>query len=267
MNKVKNTIKHITRWFSDLMNQLIPPRGINLGGGDWFKWKWRNFDARHNGKVIDSSTRLPFKDESLAFVFSSHFFEHIDDLVVDRLVFESYRVLKPSGILRIVVPDFELALVNYRASNDSFFDQDWGLQPRYENWEGNGVPANLENKLAFVFFGYSNRDDFGKWPPWKNDPSYYCGPARIASEEVRLMALKSSIYEFQNWLKSHMPKDYFDLGHINCFDFAKFKATMHNAGFSDIRLSKYRGSKSLELRNPAFDNRETISLYIEATKT
>jgi predicted SAM-dependent methyltransferase len=52
--------------------------------------------------------RLPFEDGKFSFIFSEHFFEHIFlDEAFDLFV-ECRRVLSPSGILRISVPDADL---------------------------------------------------------------------------------------------------------------------------------------------------------------
>lgn len=57
---------------------------------------------------------VPFEDESVDFVFSSHMLEHLflDD--ARRLVSDIFRVLKPGGLVRIGVPDLAVALDLYR---------------------------------------------------------------------------------------------------------------------------------------------------------
>lgn len=63
-----------------------------------------NFSDFHYRK----GDRLPFDDDSIDFVFSEHFFEHLflDESLA--LLRECYRVMKPFGVVRTCVPDADL---------------------------------------------------------------------------------------------------------------------------------------------------------------
>jgi predicted SAM-dependent methyltransferase len=52
--------------------------------------------------------RLNFDDNTFDFIFSEHFFEHLFMNEAFELLKECYRILKPHGVLRIVVPDADL---------------------------------------------------------------------------------------------------------------------------------------------------------------
>lgn len=56
---------------------------------------------------------LPFDDASVDFVYSSHFLEHLFRQDARRLLTESLRVLKPGGVVRVVVPDLAYAVSLY----------------------------------------------------------------------------------------------------------------------------------------------------------
>ena len=56
---------------------------------------------------------LPFPDQSVDFLYSSHFLEHLSRPAAQRLLKESCRVLKPGGTLRICVPDLVYAVALY----------------------------------------------------------------------------------------------------------------------------------------------------------
>jgi len=60
-----------------------------------------------NIMVHNLAKGIPFPDNSVDAVYHSHLFEHLDRDVADRFLIEVRRVLKPEGIHRIVVPDFE----------------------------------------------------------------------------------------------------------------------------------------------------------------
>jgi SAM-dependent methyltransferase len=55
----------------------------------------------------DLSKGIPFASDSVDIVYHSHVLEHLDRPIAERFLAETLRVLKPGGISRIVVPDFE----------------------------------------------------------------------------------------------------------------------------------------------------------------
>jgi SAM-dependent methyltransferase len=59
---------------------------------------------------------IPFGDGTFDVVYHSHFFEHLDRDEGDVFLGECYRVLKPNGVLRVVVPNFEVLCRNYMTS-------------------------------------------------------------------------------------------------------------------------------------------------------
>lgn len=61
----------------------------------------------------DLSKGIPFGDGSVDAVFHSNMLEHLDREVAESFLVECRRVLKPGGLHRIVVPDFELAARRY----------------------------------------------------------------------------------------------------------------------------------------------------------
>jgi len=74
----------------------------------------RRFDVRKG---------LPFPDQSAIYIYSSHTFEHFtwaESVVVAK---ECFRVLRPGGVVRIVVPDLELIVRRYLAEGDALASQ------------------------------------------------------------------------------------------------------------------------------------------------
>jgi predicted SAM-dependent methyltransferase len=66
--------------------------------------------ARTNfeGFYFDVDSKLPCADESLNFIFSEHFLEHLflDEAIA--LLRECHRMLAPGGVVRVLVPDADL---------------------------------------------------------------------------------------------------------------------------------------------------------------
>lgn len=83
---------------------------MNIGCGKHYLKEWINLDcapAFRDVQKHDVSSGLPFKDASVDVVYHSHVLEHLDRNEGFRLIKECHRVLKPDGVLRIVVPDLE----------------------------------------------------------------------------------------------------------------------------------------------------------------
>jgi len=91
---------------------------VNLGCGTIAHPKWHNFDLmpRVPGVVaIDASGRIPLPSGSVDACFSSHVLEHVPLDAARAFIDEQFRVLRPGGIIRVVVPDLEAVCVNYLA--------------------------------------------------------------------------------------------------------------------------------------------------------
>ncbi len=56
---------------------------------------------------------IPFKENTFDVVYHSHFLEHLDQKATGKFLKECYRVLKPSGLIRVVIPDLEIVCGKY----------------------------------------------------------------------------------------------------------------------------------------------------------
>jgi SAM-dependent methyltransferase len=68
-------------------------------------------------KRVDVRKGLPLVDETVDFIYTSHFIEHLTKTEGLRLFRECYRVLKPGGWIRIVCPDLKLITRRYLEGN------------------------------------------------------------------------------------------------------------------------------------------------------
>ena len=92
---------------------------IHLGCGDIDSPGFINVDARPAPHIhfVSDVTDLPmFPDNHADLVYACHVLEHIPHPRLRKTLWEWGRILKPGGVLRLAVPDFEGALRVYGSS-------------------------------------------------------------------------------------------------------------------------------------------------------
>ena len=109
---------------------------LNIGCGSRFHNSWLNIDQYGDNSQIFSWNILdgqPFPDESIDVVYSAHVLEHFDRVGANLFLNEIYRILKPSGILRIVVPNLEEICKSYlQALTEVKIHEDSDSRGRYD---------------------------------------------------------------------------------------------------------------------------------------
>ena len=95
-------------------------KALNLGSGP-VKSPNQLFNVDLFGADInfDLTKQFPFKDNSIEFIYTSHFLEHLSFNELNNLLSECYRVLKPDSKISIVVPNARL-YINAYVNNDPF---------------------------------------------------------------------------------------------------------------------------------------------------
>jgi SAM-dependent methyltransferase len=89
---------------------------LNIGCGNTYHNSWVNIDvfpSSHEVLPCDLRRGLSFPDSYFDVVYHSHVLEHLSQTEAKHLINECQRVLKPNGILRVVVPDLEGIVRNY----------------------------------------------------------------------------------------------------------------------------------------------------------
>lgn len=90
----------------------------HTGNKNWFKEddfveRLRNNRFYHHRLEFG----IPFEGNSVDYVYSSHFFEHVFKETAIFLMKEVYRTLKPGGLFRLVIPDLQVAIDEYLRGN------------------------------------------------------------------------------------------------------------------------------------------------------
>jgi predicted SAM-dependent methyltransferase len=95
---------------------------LNLGCGSRFHPDWVNVDFISTSPgIISCNLRagIPFKDRTFDVVYHSHLLEHFTRDEANNFIQDCKRVLKPGGIIRIVVPDLEMIVRTYLMTLES----------------------------------------------------------------------------------------------------------------------------------------------------
>jgi predicted SAM-dependent methyltransferase len=71
----------------------------------------------------DVTKGLPFEDNSINYIYSSHFIEHLTFEESIEFFKECKRILRKDGIIRIICPDLEKWINSYIKNDQQFFDK------------------------------------------------------------------------------------------------------------------------------------------------
>ena len=136
------------------------PRRMNWGCGQVIAHGWINSDIVAGEGVdirCDILQGFPLEDDYLDYISSQH---GLQDLrIYDQIpaMKELRRVLKPRGVLRLALPDFDRAIDSYRAGRqDHFLVRDW------DTLSGNFITHVLWHNLTQTLFTYSFAEELLK---------------------------------------------------------------------------------------------------------
>ncbi len=129
---------------------------INLGSGSKRFEGFINVDfftSKRNGVDYGADLRYPLLiDEAVVDgIFCEHTMEHLTYSMVDQLMSECYRILKPGGTLRIIVPDVSKFVENYAQKNQVWFDQ-WEHLMFITSSDGERSKRKLVSKMSAISF-------------------------------------------------------------------------------------------------------------------
>ncbi|WP_373540794.1 methyltransferase domain-containing protein [Chamaesiphon sp.] len=83
---------------------------LNFGCGHTFHQDWINIDLVSTSPEVrgyDIRKNFPYPNDYFDACYSSHVIEHMNRHECVSVISECYRILKPQGIVRVVVPDLE----------------------------------------------------------------------------------------------------------------------------------------------------------------
>ena len=190
-------------------------------------------DLPNNILVHDLKKGIPFENNSVDVAYSSHVLEHIDRVFVLGFLKENYRVLKPLGIIRIVVPDLYLLMIKYLENYNRCNDQNI-FAKNHDNF----IKSIIEQSVRKEAAGTSKQKYLSR-----KIENLLLGDARKRGET-------------HQWM----------------YDKFNLKTLLFETGFRDIKVHSFLTSdipkwKEYGLdRNPQGGEYKKNSLYIEAKK-
>ncbi len=244
-------------------------RMLNLGCGATFHEDWVNVDfIDHGGKVLAYDLRLgiPFADESFDVVYHSHVLEHMPKAWGEFFIAECHRVLRPGGLLRVVVPDLENIARAYLENLEAARRGEQGAEQRHQ-W----MVVELIDQLTRSYSG-------GEMLNWWQQPSVLQEDfiiERLGKEAKLGMAHAKRQVPFKP--KTALPPvdTGFLLGgetHKWMYDAISLRALLSQHGFDDIQQVAHNESALPEITRFGLDTqddgciRKPDSFFMEAKK-
>lgn len=268
---------------------------LNVGCGSKFHNDWYNIDMTSNAPEVMIANLLkgiPFDDNNFDVVYHSQVLEHIPREKALAFMQECYRVLKPGGIVRVVVPDLENIVNEYkrlleRNLNDSDetsrANYDWIMLELYDqtvrNYEGGQMaeylrqPFLINEDYVLGRTGYVGRNTrHSRFPENSNGQgvSYFKKFKRTVKRSFR----------YTRTMIHHLHSQAFKIGkfrlggevHMWMYDRFSLTCLLEKCGFIDISLkSPYESSipnwADYELDIKGGQVYDPTSLFMEARKT
>jgi SAM-dependent methyltransferase len=264
-----------------------------------FHPEWVNLDSSTvlPGVIKHDLRRgLPFPDESFDAVYGSHVLEHLEPDTAAQLLRECHRVLRPGGIVRIVVPDLEaiarlyLESLAQAATGDlhAAFRYDWAMLELYDQSVRTVSGGRMASCLSRNLDERELRFVEGRIGAEAMQLSHGGSPVRRVSLGLMLRRMRSAVRALRTraagacaWLflgregAAALREGLFRRSgevHQQMYDRFSLKRAMELAGFAEVRGCSAEESAipdfaryGLEVRNG--QPRKPDSLYLEGQRT
>ncbi len=269
---------------------------LNVGCGNKYHKDWINIDMVSNSRDVIKCNLLkgiPFPDEKFEILYHSQVLEHFPKENAFDFMKECYRVLKKNGTIRVVVPDLENIVNEYKKYLDenlnnpnelSQANYDWILLEMYDqtvrNYTGGQMAKFLQQdkivneKYIVDRIGYIGSSNINK---------VKIGKIELIKKNIKALGLLGFLVRVFGFIKSMflnilLGKKYkigsFRLGgeiHAWLYDKYSLSRLLKDVGFSDIKIKNAFESdipnwNSYELDVKGELVHDPTSLFIEAKK-
>jgi len=259
--------------------------------------EWTNLDFVSTGKGVIAHNLLggiPFKDNNFDLVYHSHVLEHFSKQDGAEFILECFRVLKPGGILRVVIPDLERIAREYlncleqgvRDPDDPVLksNYEWMLIEMYDQTVrnksgGNMGPYLFQEKIInedFVFKrigeeGRSMRNDFLRRNPKGSGPKVSTGKKLNNGIKQKLKNYLLTRWGIQ--LEAHELGKFRLSGEIHQWMYDRYSLTnlLRSSGGDKVRIQDAFTSYITDWISYELDGKDIVvrkpdSLFVEAIK-
>ena len=154
---------------------------LHLGCGDRYLPGYVHVDIDEKPHIDYPNTNVDnlshFEDNSVDLIYNCGMFEYFDREESETVLSEWKRVLKPSGILRISVPNFE-SIVKVYLSNGNDLNGEGILGPLFGRWKITGDEIIYHktvydfNSMCLILSSAGFRD-INKYDTWEVTPEDY----------------------------------------------------------------------------------------------
>ena len=130
-----------------IKNKIIK---LHLGCGGRVFDGWLNCDINLQADCyLDLNKTLPFKNNSVDYIYSEHVLEHFSYNQCKKILQECYRVLKPCGIIRTAMPSLDFYLENM-FNNENQEIKDFIAWHKENFQELKDLPNNMNSMINFI---------------------------------------------------------------------------------------------------------------------
>ncbi len=162
----QNHIEGLEAW--KLNKSKFNTKKIQIGGGKHTLKGFLNIDIIPPADLVcDLREGIPVDDSCCEFIFTEHFFEHVDyPISSKKIISEFYRILKPVGQIVLGVPDSELAAKGYVTDDKGYYDK--ALNTWYVD---RNCLEHFNTYIDLLNYHFRDQDDDEKYNPhyWAYD--------------------------------------------------------------------------------------------------
>jgi SAM-dependent methyltransferase len=246
-------------------------RLFNVGAGQWTHPGWTNLDLPPQSEAyakiqspcvfhdLVAQKELPIPSDKAAAFYCSHVVEHLPQDVVENLMSEAHRCLRPGGVFRIVTgPCADLDWSALQRGDRSWWF--WMDQPDFATTI-QGDPTTMTVYDRWLHHLATPRSPYSRTP---SDRKY-----DSAALEQLVVEHRDDPRPLLNQLTGGIPFSYKSPGdHISWWNYEKLASCLRAAGFRTVVRSAFGQSTTLIMRDTRYFDRTypQISVYVEGIK-
>lgn len=110
---------------------VIMPGFLNIDVADICHTEYLKYD-------LSSGLPKSIEDNSVDFIYSSHFLEHMTNYSASIILNDCYRVMAPGGVIKLCLPDITECMQAWLAKDTAYFrhinPSVFGIESRYLTW-------------------------------------------------------------------------------------------------------------------------------------